>query len=429
VSEWKEIKLKQLVKTMGDGGTPSTLNEGNFNGNIPWVVIDDIKSEIYDTKDKLTESGFRSCSAKLWDVETIILSTGATIGLVGIAKVPLCTKQGITGIVVNEHANNLFIKYWFEYNTNLLLRFSQGTTFKEIRTRPLGNLRIKVPEPFTKESLSEQEAIVSIINQSEKAIDAALISINALQRVKNSMMQNLLQGLMKPEGNYRSVDDFYIDPKYGKIPIGWRSVKLKEITISEGTYGANASAINFDPDKPRFIRITDIDEFGLLIQSERASVELVNEDSYLLNHNDILLARTGDTVGKSLLYKESMGKAVYAGYLIRFQVNTSMMIPDLFELILHSDVFRAFIISMKRVGAKPNINAREYANFRFILPNTIDEQNSILERFNPVQKAIDSKKMLINDLMKLKVSLIQNLISGKLLLSSNQISGLKKLSA
>ena len=51
---WKEIRLKELISEMGDGGTPSTLVEGNFGGNIPWVVVDDVKPEIYSTKDCLT---------------------------------------------------------------------------------------------------------------------------------------------------------------------------------------------------------------------------------------------------------------------------------------------------------------------------------------------------------------------------------------
>ena len=169
---WREIKLKELISDMGDGGTPSTLNEGNFGGKIPWVVVDDVKPEIYSTKDSLTEQGYKSCSAKIWDVGTIILTTGATIGKVGIAKVPLCTKQGITGIVCNEYANNLFIRYWLEANEEQLIRFAQGTTFKEIRTRPLGNLKIMIPNPFTKESVDEQSAIAAILSKVDEAIAA-----------------------------------------------------------------------------------------------------------------------------------------------------------------------------------------------------------------------------------------------------------------
>lgn len=410
---WKEIKLKELVSEMGDGGTPSTLNEGNFGGDIPWVVVDDVKPEIYSTKDSLTEQGYKSCSAKMWDVGTIILTTGATIGKVGIAKVPLCTKQGITGIVCNEYANNLFIRYWLEANEEQLIRYAQGTTFKEIRTRPLGNLKIMIPNPFTKESVAEQTAIAAILSKVDEAIAAVQGSIAAAERLKKSLMQNLLTGRMKPDGTLRKDDEFYMDEKFGKVPKGWEVKRLKDICLNSGDYGANASAIDYDETKPRFIRITDIDDFGQLLDDGKAGMAGDNYSKYLLEEDDFLFARTGDTVGKSLLYKKEMGLAVYAGYLIKFSFDKSKVMPEYFDLIAKSEFFDAFKIAMKRVGAKPNINSREYCSFKFLLPSDTKEQKEIYGKFANINKSQKSKQQKIAVLERLKKSLMQNLLTGR----------------
>ena len=58
--------------------------------------------EIFESKEKLTQEGINNSSAKVWPVGTIIISLGATIGEVGIARVPTATKQGLAGIVVDE---------------------------------------------------------------------------------------------------------------------------------------------------------------------------------------------------------------------------------------------------------------------------------------------------------------------------------------
>ena len=411
---WKEIKLKELITDMGDGGTPSTLNEGNFGGEIPWVVVDDVKPEIYSTKDSLTEQGYKSCSAKIWDVGTIILTTGATIGKVGIAKVPLCTKQGITGIVCNEYANNLYIRYWLEANEEQLLRYAQGTTFKEIRTRPLGNLKILIPNPFTKESVAEQTAIAAMLSKVDETIAAVQASISAAERLKKSLMQNLLTGRMTPDGTLRKEDEFYVDEKFGRVPKGWEVKRLKDICLNSGDYGANASAIDYDETKPRFIRITDIDDFGQLLEEGKAGMSGDNYSKYLLEEDDFLFARTGDTVGKSLLYKKEMGLAVYAGYLIKFSFDKSKVLPEYFDLIAKSEFFEAFKIAMKRVGAKPNINSREYCSFKFLLPSDTKEQKEIYSKFANIDKSQKSKQQKIAVLERLKKSLMQNLLTGRL---------------
>ena len=205
-----------------------------------------------------------------------------------------------------------------------------------------------------------------------------------------------------------------VNNKFSNLPTGWEVKKLKDVAINCGDYGANAPALPYKTGDVRYIRITDIDDYGHLISEDKASLDETIAQNYLLKDNDILFARTGDTVGKSLLYKSYMGRAAYAGYLIRFTLDEKLILPEYFDAIAKSDIFEAFKISMKRIGAKPNINSREYGIFRFPMPLNLDEQKGIAKLFTKVDKAIASVQNSIAAAERLKKSLMQNLLTGKM---------------
>jgi len=205
-----------------------------------------------------------------------------------------------------------------------------------------------------------------------------------------------------------------VNNKFSNLPIGWEVKKLKDVAINCGDYGANAPALPYKAGDIRYIRITDIDDYGHLISDDKASLDETIAQNYLLKDNDILFARTGDTVGKSLLYKSYMGRAAYAGYLIRFTLDEKLILPEYFDAIAKSDIFEAFKISMKRIGAKPNINSREYGIFRFPMPLNLDEQKGIANILSKVDEAITSVQNSIAAAERLKKGLMQNLLTGKM---------------
>lgn len=288
-----------------------------------------------------------------------------------------------------------------------LVRKAHGIKVLSINKGDFWKTIIKYPA-----SLEEQNAIAGIISKVDQCIENVQKTIDATQKLKKSLMQNLLTGRMKPDGTMRKDNEFFEHPKMGKVPIGWEVKKLKDITLNRGDYGSNSSAVPFSKETPRFIRITDISDDGQLFENDAVSSTDTSE-KYLLDEDDFLFARTGDTVGKSLLYKEKMGKAIFAGYLIRFVLNKELIIPEYFDLIAKSEFFESFKVSMKRVGVKPNINSREYCSFKFIMPTSKNEQLSILKYFN----SVFSKKIELNEkilyLKRLKKSLMQNLLTGK----------------
>ena len=95
------------------------------------------------------------------------------------------------------------------------------------------------------------------------------------------------------------------------LPDDWKLFKLKDICLKKAEYGSGAKAVDYDETKPRYIRITDIDDNGNLKLINKVSPSEVKE-KYFLNDGDFLFARSG-SVGKTFLYEKKYGLCQYAG--------------------------------------------------------------------------------------------------------------------
>ena len=155
-------------------------------------------------------------------------------------------------------------------------------------------------------------------------------------------------------------------------------VKLKSLLLSKPQYGANEASITRDNnDQPRYIRITDIDENGLISPDKLGATVANLDDKYILNENDIVIARSGATVGKAYIHKNLPYTCVYAGYLIRFIVDSEKILPDYFFAYTQLSPYKEWVNAIQRPSAQPNINAEEYQSLEIPLPNLSKQQEIV----------------------------------------------------
>ena len=159
-------------------------------------------------------------------------------------------------------------------------------------------------------------------------------------------------------------------------------VKLKSLLLSKPQYGANEASITRDNnDQPRYIRITDIDENGLISPDKLGATVANLDDKYILNENDIVIARSGATVGKAYIHKNLPYTCVYAGYLIRFIVDSKKILPDYLFAYTQLNTYKEWVNAIQRPSAQPNINAEEYQSLEIPLPN-LSKQQEIVDNIN-----------------------------------------------
>ena len=132
------------------GGTPSTKHDDYYTKHgIAWITPYDLSN----TNDKyiahgerdITEKGFRNSSAKLMPKGTVLLTSRAPIGYLGIAVNELCTNQGFKSIVPNEKYGSEFIYYTIYFMLPLIKSLGTGSTFTEISKEVVSNIKIVLP--------------------------------------------------------------------------------------------------------------------------------------------------------------------------------------------------------------------------------------------------------------------------------------------
>jgi len=157
-----------------------------------------------------------------------------------------------------------------------------------------------------------------------------------------------------------------------------KKIALKKLLLENPQYGANEIGIErTDNSEPRYIRITDINEFGELV-NELGKTASIIEEKYFLKENDLLLARSGNTVGKSYLHKDVGYDCFFAGYMIRFIINTATVLPEYVFAYTQTDFYKKWTKAIQRTTGQPNINAEEYKNLEIPLPN-ISTQEKIIK--------------------------------------------------
>lgn len=180
----------------------------------------------------------------------------------------------------------------------------------------------------------------------------------------------------------------------------WETTKwysLKDLSVTKLEYGSGASAIPYDEDV-RYLRITDITVDGSL--TEDFVSPNVYDSKYLLKEDDLLFARTGATVGKTLLFKEKYGKCIYAGFLIRLVPNKDLVVPEYLYYFTKSPRYLAFVQKSMKVVAQPNINAKQYGDLKIPLP-PLDIQRRIADVLDKVTELIDLRKKQLEKLDEL----------------------------
>jgi type I restriction enzyme, S subunit len=175
-----------------------------------------------------------------------------------------------------------------------------------------------------------------------------------------------------------------------EVPAMWKWCNLAEISLKIH-YGYTASA-NPHLHEIRLLRITDIQNNSVHWDSV-PGCEIAHEqaDQYLLADGDILIARTGGTIGKSFLVKDIPVKAVFASYLIRVQVSQEVFDRYL-KVFLESSVYWTQLENGSRGAGQPNVNGQTLGNMVVSLP-PLAEQHRIVAKVDELMALCDELEM------------------------------------
>ena len=185
-------------------------------------------------------------------------------------------------------------------------------------------------------------------------------------------------------------------------------VKLKDLTIDgKGTYGIAAPAVDWQENLPTYLRITDIFDDGTLNFSGLKSVSNSNAGKYFLKPNDIVFARTGGSTGRSYFYDGTDGKFVYAGFLIKFSLDSKKVNPKYIKYFCLSESYKKWVHSFNTGSTRGNINAQTFGNLEIPLLER-PQQDKIVSFLDSIDQKIKINKKTNDNLMQQAVTIFKS---------------------
>ncbi|MBU4338402.1 restriction endonuclease subunit S [Patescibacteria group bacterium] len=390
-NSWQTKKLGEVILDIKDGGTPSRQRSEYFGGDIYWSVIKDIKPQIYDTTEKLTQEGLDHCSAKVWPINSVIISLGATIGQIGIAKVSTATKQGISGIVVNKKIiTPEFLVYVLTDKKEYIQKIATGATIKEVRPT-----KLKEVLTFSLPSLKEQKRIVKILDKVFKKI----------AKTEENVKKNLQ--------NAKEVFESYLQNVFTNPGKDWEEKRLGEVyDVRDGTHDspkyhkegyALITSKNLKRDKLDFKNIKYISEKDYQKINNRSNV----------HKGDILFAMIG-TIGNSVVVEIDPDFAIKNVALFKIPKNQSSYFLKYF---LDSKFVIDKMAEESKGTTQKFVGLGYLRDFKIQLPK-LAKQKTIVAKLDAL--SAETKKLegiyrqKLADLEELKKSVLKKAFEGEL---------------
>jgi type I restriction enzyme, S subunit len=220
-----------------------------------------------------------------------------------------------------------------------------------------------------------------------------------LKRIQKEKANLIAEGKIKKDKPLAEITE---EEKPFELPVGWEWVRLGDIS-STVQYGYTDSA-DHNSKEVLFLRITDIQDDAVNWDTvPGCSISIADSESYALQNNDLVIARTGGTIGKSYLVDGLNQQAVFASYLIRIG-NLSSTSAEYKKVFLGSKLYWAQLIASSMGTGQPNVNGTALKNLIFSLP-PLYEQDRIVTKVDELMILCDQLKVRITSSNQLQQKL------------------------
>ncbi|MDK2063238.1 restriction endonuclease subunit S [Aliarcobacter butzleri] len=400
---WEVNKLK-YISNVYNGATPSSGTERFWNGTISWVTPTDFNKSNYinNTERKITKSGLNSCGTTLVPKYSIIMTTRAPIGNIAIAENELCTNQGCKSIVVNKKNDEKYTFYQFFTKSELLNSLGSGTTFMELSSKELKNIKIPLPPK------EEQIKIASFLDEKTAQIDEVISQKEKLIELLKERKQIVINDAVT-KGLNKNVE--FVDSGVewiGQIPKHWEISKVKNIfkLIIEPAPKANEEEL-----------LSIYTDIGV-----RPRKELAEKGNKASTTDGYWRVKKGDfIVNKLLAWMGAIGLSEYDGVtspaydILRAKKDiVGIYYHELFRLKIFSQEMKKY--SRGIMDMRLRLYFDKFGDILIPYPS-YDEQLQIVEyienQTTKIDKAIELQQNYISKLKEYKSSLIDSVVTGK----------------
>jgi len=402
--EWEVVALNDVCMKIKAGGTPLTSKREYYDGNIPFVKIEDLTNSpkyLKSTSTTITKTGLENSSAWLVPAKSLLFAMYGSIGAMAINEVQVATNQAILAIIPNREKTSVeFLFYLLTYLKPHLERHAKQTTQANLTAEIVKNFRAWLPEPL------DQQKIAEILSTLDEAIHRTDEVIAKTERLKKGLMQELLT---KGTGHRQ-----FKNTEIGIVPKERKVVSLEEVVTSykNGIYKPNEYYGRGYP----CIRMYNI--AGGHINLDNAVLLDVTDqelEEYGLEPGDVVVNRvnTPELVGKAGVVPQNLGKTTFESKNIRIRLDKSKISPEFFSVFVQTAIYSRQVLSKAKTAvAQATITQDDLGSLKIPLPPPA-EQQKIAEVISGFDRKLELERRQKMMLGKIKSGLMDLLLTGK----------------
>ncbi len=397
-SHWEMWKLSHAYNEIGSGTTPSTSNEENFEGDIPWVTTGELRENIIlDTKKKVSQKTIELFPTlrKYPSGSVAIAMYGATIGRLGILGVEATTNQACCVMTTSKVLDNKYLFHWLQAFKNEIIQLSSGGGQPNINQEKVASLKISAP------LVEDQVTIVNFLDHETAKIDSLISKqeklIELLKEKRQAVISHAVTKGLNPNVSMKDSGVEWL----GEVPEHWEISPIKFVLENKDYKRIPLSA------EERGNRSGDYRYYG-------ASGVIDYIDDYIFDEPNVLVGEDGaNLVNRNTpLAFPAYGKywVNNHAHILHPQDSLADYWAELIEIIDISPLVSG--------SAQPKLTAEALKNLKISFPLDLEERKAI-DIFIKHQKVkfdflISKATNQIELLKERRTALISSVVTGKI---------------
>ncbi|MDP3009155.1 MAG: restriction endonuclease subunit S [Methylococcales bacterium] len=299
---------------------------------------------------------------------------------------------------------------------------SDGGVQSFISLSAIRNLDIPVPP------LPQQQKIARILSTVDAVIEKTEAAIAKYKAIKAGMMHDLFtrgideNGQLRP--SYQQAPHLYKPSKLGWIPKDWEINELitvakdNQYSFTGGPFGSDLKSSDYTKRGVRIIQLQNIGD-GCFLNSYKiytSEEKADNLSSCNIFPNNIIIAKMADPVARACIMPTFDNRYLMASDGIRLEVDEKRFNVSFVKESINSPYFRSRAINLSTGTTRARIGLSALKSILIKHP-LLNEQNSISQKIETIDKKIELEQTTLNKYQKLKQGLMQDLLTGEVTVS------------
>ena len=414
---WVVASLKRGYSIIG-GSTPKSDSVTFWEGDIIWITPGDLSKlpglEVDNSARKITQAGLDSCGASIVPEGSVILSTRAPIGTLGIARKKVCTNQGCKALVPLERQDSRFCAYLLLVSTEKLNILGRGTTFLELSGDALGSFPASFPP------LTEQTQIARFLDHETAKIDALIREqerlIELLKEKRQAVISHAVTKGLNPDAPMKDSGVEWL----GEVPEHWVVGKLRWYATIQGGIAKGKDYEDKKTISLPYLRVANV-QAGYVDLTEVKEIAVLESeiDRYSLKSGDVLMNEGGDNdkLGRGTVWKAEIDPCLHQNHVFAIRPNEHLN-PEWLAIFTQSSRARSyFYLNSKQSTNLASISSSNVMSLDLAMP-PVEEQRHLLDfiaeelqRFNELHTQAETGILLLSER---RSALISAAVTGKI---------------